>query len=1151
MMHHARVYRSGLLLLGLLAVVALSVLFWAASAGASDTDKPSNLVATMQDDGISLSWSAPGLDAESVTGYQVTRRMPRKGETELAVYVNNTGSTDTSYFDDDATQAGQRYVYRVHAWRGEALSGRSNYARIDRPEEPTPVPTAAPTPIPTPVPTPIGTPVPPPEPEVNFGQAAYVVAESDDASTQDATENQVEIIVTLSDDPEQTVTIPIERTNQDGATDNDYSGVPENVVFNNGETSGSFTFTATDDSGNDDRESVLLRFGTLPDGVSAGSTNETTVSITDDDAPAGKVTLALSPTTIEESGAGNATTVTASLVTASSVETTIEVSLDPANTTELSDNRTLTVAAGQTASTGVVTITAVDDTEYTGDREVTVSGAATNTVGAEDPADVTLTITEDEVKPVEVEFGSAAYTVAEKDDDSTEDVTENQVEVTVNLSEDPERTVTIPIDRTNQDGATNADYSGVPDSLVFNSGQTEKTITFAATDDSDNDDGESVLLGFGTLPDGVSPGETNETTVSITDDDVPSVTVEFGAATYEATEGGTVSVTVRLNADPERAVTIPIERTNQDGATDDDYSGVPENLVFNSGDDIEKSFTFTATSDELDDDGESVLLGFGTLPDNVSAGTTYESKVSITEDTTTTLDPNTVVTTDDSQAIELSADSLSLTEDGQGSFTLSLRNVDIHALDPVIVQISDDSRYVTTSPSQIEFEEGEEAAEHTVTVSAKEDDNNVEDTVTLTVIAVTTFGINGNLSLSETVAVSVTDTISVPEAIVVEPPAVSTPGSEPKASQQGGIDPRNFNPGEFDPGQLVIIQDQGEAFVVSPTELTIDDEEAGTAEFTVKLATEPAGDVTVDLETFGLPGDTLVYEVSPTELTFTRMNYNSEQTVTITGIAARLNYWWGDYETMVTVSEDGGTYPAPDVEVTLIFKDDELSFDPDDYNWGMTHPGFTSDGSLASLSVVFHRTVAPTAYDSYGYGRYGGNEYGRVVTATPTTPCLTIEFSLASERDDIVAYLVLRRYVANGVRIPSNYQLANPWPRYDRYIDIQPLMGDNGLLYIDRVTRTPSFHECPCDFHDAIYQMRAIFNDGTFGALSSSDFYYDSPYDEWSDTNRPAGEGGSLTLDEVCDDTLSTYSSDACEDICLDSDHALYDYEACKGWGYY
>ena len=109
--------------------------------------------------------------------------------------------------------------------------------------------------------------------------------------------------------------------------------------------------------------------------------------------------------------------------------------------------------------------------------------------------------------------------------------------MTVALSADPERTVTIPITKANQGGATAADYSGVPSSVVINSGETSATFTFTATADSVDDDGESVRLTFGTLPTGVSAGTPNETTVSITDDDLPaSVAVSYGSAVYTVAE---------------------------------------------------------------------------------------------------------------------------------------------------------------------------------------------------------------------------------------------------------------------------------------------------------------------------------------------------------------------------------------------------------------------------------------------------------------------------------------------------------------------------------------------------------------------------------------------------------------------------------------
>ena len=454
---------------------------------------------------------------------------------------------------------------------------------------------------------------------VSFGQATYSVAE----------DGTVDVTVTLDVAPEREVTIPIVKTDEGGITQDDYSGVPESLTFAATDTEKSFTFSATADEVDDDDESVALAFGTLPAGVTAGTNIASTVSITDDDAPAGTVSLVLTPATIDESGTSNVSTVTATLATVSSADTTVTISAPQDAPVTLSSNKTLTIVKGATTSTGEVTITAVNDAVYTGDREVTVSGAASNTVGVANAEDATLTITDDEVRPVTVSFGAATYSVAEG----------GTVDVTVTLDAAPEREVTIPIVKADQGGITQDDYSGVPESLTFAATDTEKSFTFSATADEVDDDDESVKLTLGTLPTGVTAGTIAASTVTITDDDVPAVTVSYGAATYAVAEGSNVTVKVTLSAAPERTVTIPLTATNQAGTTDSDYSGVPASVTLGAAE-TEKSFDFAAAADDVDDDGESVALAFGTLPDGVTAGTTSVSTVSITDDTRgVTIDP--------------------------------------------------------------------------------------------------------------------------------------------------------------------------------------------------------------------------------------------------------------------------------------------------------------------------------------------------------------------------------------------------------------------------------------------------------------------------------------------------------------------------------
>ena len=75
--------------------------------------------------GVELGWDAPAQDAASVTGYEIVRAV---GDGDLATLAANTGSADTTYADDTATEAGESYAYRVKALRGEEASQPSERA---------------------------------------------------------------------------------------------------------------------------------------------------------------------------------------------------------------------------------------------------------------------------------------------------------------------------------------------------------------------------------------------------------------------------------------------------------------------------------------------------------------------------------------------------------------------------------------------------------------------------------------------------------------------------------------------------------------------------------------------------------------------------------------------------------------------------------------------------------------------------------------------------------------------------------------------------------------------------------------------------------------------------------------------------------------
>ena len=558
---------------------------------------------------------------------------------------------------------------------------------------------------------------------VEFAEPDYDVTETDDTGTTDVKENQVEVTVTLSADPERTVTIPIVATGQDGATDADYS-VPASVTFNAGETSKTFTFTAKEDDLDDDDESVKLEFGTMPDNyVTAGSTDETVVSITDDDDPAVTVQFGQAAYTVAESDDSQTTN-----VTENEVEVTVTLSADPERmitipiTSTGADGATgddysvapasVTFDAGETSKT--VTFTATHDTvDDDGERVKLGFGTMPDgrvTTGAIDEAIVS--ISDDDHPEVKVQFGQDTYLINEG----------QTVNVTITLDADPERTVEIPITSTNQEGASDADYD-VPSKVTFNTGETMKTIAFMATDDMADDDDEEVKLTFGTMPDRVTAGTRTETLVKIVDDDLPEVTVAFSQSAYTVAEGETQVVTVTVSADPERTIIIPIDDTPQGTGTIADYSGVPGSVTFTDGGSTSQTFTFTATQDLIDDDGESVKLEFGTMPDErVSAGATDELTLTITDD--------------DTAAVVLNPTSLTLEEEDAGHvYTVVLAteptvnvtvNVGGHAgTDLTLTSVKLVNDELTFTPDNWNTPQA-------ITLTAAHDDDGVPDSVTLT-----------------------------------------------------------------------------------------------------------------------------------------------------------------------------------------------------------------------------------------------------------------------------------------------------------------------------------------------------------------------------------------------------------------------------------
>ena len=181
--------------------------------------------------------------------------------------------------------------------------------------------------------------------------------------------------------------------------------------------------------------------------------------------------------------------------------------------------------------------------------------------------------------------------------------------------------VTIPVTVLSQSTAGSEDYlvddtAGMASGpgLTFSPGETFGYVLIKAVLDTEDEETETVVLGFGTLPAGVSEGTPSRSTVEIED----AVQVSFAESSYMVEEGGDgVEVVVKLNK-PSNNLRVPLTANGHGGADSSDFTGVPQEVVFKDGK-TEEAFTFVAMEDSEEENGEMVRLGFGAFSEGMVA----------------------------------------------------------------------------------------------------------------------------------------------------------------------------------------------------------------------------------------------------------------------------------------------------------------------------------------------------------------------------------------------------------------------------------------------------------------------------------------------------------------------------------------------------
>ena len=714
---------------------------------------------------------------------------------------------------------------------------------------------------------------------VSYGAVEVTITENDGAvPTFSVTgppsvgegEGKATYTVTLSAEPDSDVTVKYATADGRATAGSDYTAA-----------SGTLTFTAMDwstaqtvdviilDDMVDDEifeldEGFTFTLSEPAPGSVLPKSPWVTTTITDNDTRG--VTLSPEILTVQEGDSGIYTvkldTQPTGDVTVTVNGATGDVSVDTSTDTGNQNTLTFTDSNWNTAQT--VTVAAAEDDDAVADDEVTLMHAVSGgDYGGGDYRPATA--------------GSVAVTIIEKDV-ATFSVTgpprvgegDGTATYRVTLSAEPDSDVTVDYATADDTATAGSDYTAESGTLTFTttSWDTAQTVNVAITDDSVDDDDEIFTFTLSDAGTGSAlSASASSVTTTITDDDDPEVTVSFGAGSYIVAEGSTISVTVSLSAAPKRSVTIPLTTANGAGATSGDYSGVPASVTFASSDDL-KTVVFASTSDAVDEDDETVTLGFGTpLPAGVTAVAGTESTQAVV-----------TITDDDTALLSVSGPtSATVAEDaGTATYSVSL------SLQPIVDVMVD---YAT--------------ADGTATATAGSDYTATSGTLTFT---------PDNWNTAQTVAVSITDD-AVVESDETFTFALSNPVNAPLLSTATSV-------------ETTITNDDTRGVTLSESSLTV--LEGATDTYTVKLDTQPTGDVTVTVN--GAAGDVSVDTSTDTgnqnTLTFTDSNWDTAQTVTVS--AAEDDDAASDPTVTLThavTGADYGSVTAGSVAVTITDKD--------------------------------------------------------------------------------------------------------------------------------------------------------------------------------------------------------------------------------------
>ena len=776
---------------------------------------------------------------------------------------------------------------------------------------------------------------------------------------------------------------------------------PASLTFTSADWSTAQTVTLTgvddiDDDG-DIAYSVITGAVTSTDSDYNG-VNPSDISLTNLDNDAGTITLSTTSglTTTE---AGGTATFTVVLSTEPSADVTIGLSSSDETEGAVSPTSvTFTSANYSTAQT--VTITGVDDDLDDGDINYSIvtgtSSSSDDNYNGVNLSDVSVTNTDNDDSGISsvANLGDAdALTTTEDGGIATFTIvlgSASTADVTIGLSSSDETEGTVS-----------------PTSVTFTSSNwsTAQTVTISGVDDTvdDGDVAYTIVTAAATSSDANYSG-LNASDIAVTNRDNDSgainVSPTSGLVTTEA--GGTDDFTIVLGSQPSADVTIALSSSDETEGTVS-----PSSLTFTSANwNVSQTVTVTGVDDAIGGTSDGDVNYTIVTAAAVSTDAGY-SAVNPDDVTVTNLDDESIGIT----VNPLSEESNTTSEAGASDiFTVVLRSQP--SADVTIALSTSDATEGTVSPSSLTFTSSNYSTAQTVTVTGVDDyvaDGDVIYSIVTAGASSTDSDYNGldasdpsfiNLNddtrgiiLSTTTGLITTEAGGTATFTIVlnsEPTADVTIPLSTSDATEGTLSPTSVTltssnwstaqtvtltgvNDDIDDGDIAYTiltglatsddvvydnidpddvsatntDDDTAGITVTTTADTVTTENGDTATFTVVLDTEPVADVSIFLwSSIKKEG-----EPSPTSVTFSSSNWNTSQTVIVTGIC--------DHEadgdtvyaiiTDAAVSADDNYMNLDPVNVSLLSKDVVVSVNPSRLDFGDVDRG---DSSTLSFYVI-------------------------------------------------------------------------------------------------------------------------------------------------------------------------------------------------------